>query len=64
MAFLLDSTYFMEFSMQNEGSVPSMLGSLHASNTEDRYVHGFYEARQMCVLKEFQVSVICLLMEG
>lgn len=41
-----------------------MLGPLHASSTEDKYVHEFYEAQQMCVLKEFQVSVICLLIEG
>lgn len=41
-----------------------MLGPLHASNTEDKYIREFYEARQMCVLKEFQVSVICLLIEG
>lgn len=47
--------------MFKERSVPSMLGSLH---TEEKYIHKFYEARQMCVLKEFQFSVICLLIEG
>lgn len=41
-----------------------MLGSLHPSSPEDKYMHEFYEAHQMCVLKEFQVSVICLLIEG
>ena len=50
--------------MLKESSVPSMWGSLHTSNTEDKYIHEFYEAHRMCVLKEFQVSVICLLIEG
>lgn len=47
--------------MFKEHSVPSMLGSLH---TEDKYIHEFYEARQMYVLKEFQFSVVCLLITG
>lgn len=53
--------YFREFSLWKESSG---LGSLHESNTKDKYIREFYEARQMCVLKESQVSNICLLIEG
>lgn len=50
--------------MQKEGCVSSMLCSLGTSNSEDKYTREFYEAHQMRVLKYFQVSGICLLIEG
>lgn len=49
---------------EGDGVERSGLGSLHESNTKDKYIREFYEARQMCVLKESQVSNICLLIEG
>lgn len=35
-----------------------MLDSALGSNTEDKYIHEFYEAHQMCILKEFQICYL------